>query len=137
MPSITDRPKSKSRPTQAPSVPQPRVADIRVKATTACSSRQAAMMRPRCKRSAACPATKVSKSAGANWYKPTSPKSQALPVSSYICQPTATISICWPAVLLKRASHMRMKFLSRNRSEKRWSGMERHFSRLTVGTGCR
>jgi hypothetical protein len=66
------------------------------------------MMRPRCTRSATCPATSVSSSAGMNWYSPTRPRSQALPVSSYICQPTATISIWLPVVPKIRANHMRM-----------------------------
>jgi hypothetical protein len=55
------------------------------------------------------PAGSVSSSAGTNCSSPTSPRSQAEPVSSYICQPTATISICAAVTLARRATHSRMK----------------------------
>ena len=91
-------------------------------ATASWSTRQAATMRPRCTRSATCPATSVNSNAGRNWYKPTRPKSQALPVSSYICQPTATSSIWLPVAPNRRANHMRMNARWRTRSEKESKG---------------
>ena len=54
---------------------------------------QAATMRARWWRSTTWPATSTSASAGRNCSSPTSPRSQAEPVRSYICQPMATISI--------------------------------------------
>ena len=77
----------------------PCVAATRMSATVACATRQAAIIRPRCTRSTTCPASSVNNSEGTNWYSPTSPRSHALAVSSYICQPTATISIWLPVVL--------------------------------------
>ena len=65
-PSMTDTPSSNSREAQPLDAPQPCVAATRIKATLACVTRHAATMRPRCKRSATCPATSVSSSAGKN-----------------------------------------------------------------------
>src|SRR5262252_9115 len=50
-----------------------------------------------------CPAMRASASAGTNCAKPTKPRSHALLVSSYICQPSATMSICCAVVLATRA----------------------------------
>ena len=66
-------------------------------------------MRARCCRSTTCPATSTSASAGRNCSRPTRPRSQALPVRSYICQPTATISIWLAVVPARRANQKRMK----------------------------
>ena len=87
----------------------PCVASIRSSATATCVVWHSARMRARWKRSTTCPATSTSASAGRNCSKPTSPRSQAEPVRSYICQATATISICAAAVPARRANHRRMK----------------------------
>ena len=50
----------------------------------------------------------LSCSAGRNCRRPTSPRSHAEPVRSYICQPAATI-ICAAAVPASRANQKRMK----------------------------
>ena len=64
-------------------------------------------------------------SAGTNWNSPTRPRSQALPVMSYMCQASATISI-WLAVTPEsRASQKRMKDCW-EKSRERWVlGMRR------------
>jgi hypothetical protein len=56
--------------------------------------------------------------AGANWYRPTKSRSQVLPVKSYICHPTATISIWLQIVAKLPALQRRMKSRCRVRSEK-------------------
>ena len=81
----------------------PALAPISTAATTACSARLMASSQRRSCRSARWPAGRVSSRAGTNCIRPTRPSSQALPVSSYICQPSATISIWLAAVPAMRA----------------------------------
>ena len=68
-----------------------------------------ATMRARWWRSTTWPATSTSASAGRNCSSPTSPRSQAEPVRSYICQPMATSSIWLALTPASRAHHRRMK----------------------------
>ena len=78
-------------------------------ATSPCAATHSATMRARWWRSTTWPATSTSASAGRNCSSPTSPRSQAEPVRSYICQPMAT-SIIWLALTpASRAHHRRMK----------------------------
>jgi hypothetical protein len=73
-------------------------------ATMACSTRLAASTARRSTRSASWPAGIVSSSAGRNCIRPTSPRSHALDVRSYICQPSAT-SIIWFAAEPSSRTH--------------------------------
>lgn len=88
-----------SRSIQSPPLPHASRAD-----TPACIARLAASTSRRSTRSTSCPAGIVRKSAGTNCINPTRPRSHALPVRSYICQPSATSMICWPAVPTNRAT---------------------------------
>lgn len=98
-PSTTDRPNSSERDS-----PCHRLAVISTSATATCASWQAWMMRTRWKRSAAWPAGNVNASAGRNCSRPTRPRSQALPVSRYMCQPMASIRI-WLAATPAMREH--------------------------------
>ena len=102
-PSATDSTKSSSR---VATVCQ--VAAASAAAITTCTAMQVASTLLRSTWSATWPATSVSSRAGRNWNRPTRPRSQALPVRSYICQPTATISIWLPVVPARRAYQKRM-----------------------------
>ncbi len=57
----------------------------------------------RSKRSATWPVMRNSSTAGANWTRPTRPRLSGLLVSSYICQPTATVCICSARLAHSRA----------------------------------
>ena len=87
-PSATDIARIKVRSAQPPNA-----ATVRTSPTTVSTIMQSTRMKPRLPRSAACPAGRVSTNAGRNCNSPTNPKSHALPVRLYICQPSATIII--------------------------------------------
>ncbi len=77
-------------------------------AMAVCATMHSATMRARSNRSTTWPATSTSSSAGRNCSSPTRPRSHALPVRSYICQPIATISIWFAPVLARREYQKRM-----------------------------
>ena len=66
------------------------------------------------------PAARASNSDGTNWNSPTSPRSQALPVSAYICQPTATI-IIWLAMV--PATRARQNAMKTRKLDRGWAGI--------------
>ena len=103
-PSNSDTPRIRSREIQ-PSC----VAPSNASAATSCNVMASATMWRRSWRSAMWPDTKASASAGTNWNRPTSPRFHALCVRSYICQPTATITIWLPMVPATRPAQNRMK----------------------------
>ena len=78
-------------------------------ATRPCAATHSATMRARWCRSTTWPATSTRARAGRNCSRPTSPRSQAEPVKSYICQPMATSIIWLAATPASRAHHRRMK----------------------------
>ena len=80
-----------------------------ISATSACTPTQTAATRARWWQSTTSPVTSTSASAGRNCSRPTRPRSQAEPVRSYICQPTATINIWLAPVPASRAHQKRRK----------------------------
>ena len=102
MPSTTDSARISSRPTQPWWLPA-----VSTPATAAWASTQPSTMRARWWRSATWPAGSVISSAGRNCASPTRPRSQALPVRSYICQPSATIIIWLASCVASRVNQKR------------------------------
>lgn len=71
------------------------------------TARQTAMIMRRLWRSATDPVTRMSASEGANCISPIRPSMKGSPVRSYICQPTATLTICIPTPYTNRETKKR------------------------------
>src|SRR5258706_8919767 len=78
-------------------------------AATSITAIAALMTRRRSTRSASCPEGMVNATVGTNCSKPTSPRSHALAVRSYICQPSATSRIWFAAVESMRVHRKKWK----------------------------
>src|SRR5450631_4072457 len=98
-PSSTLTPRMRSRPIQCPALPHARSA-----AAQSITAIAALTTRRRSTRSASCPEGIVKATVGMNCRRPTSPRSHALAVRSYICQPSAT-SRTWFAAVDNRRVH--------------------------------